>query len=524
MSRSRTPPVTVSPMRPMHIHKFGALDRWLASAEMKTSPELFMRSPLPDGDAMCEIYISHHLGFNGQNYLLSLAVYHPRVAIDHAIPDIELARYVGYADDPGAPLWVRRLPPRKLLRFPQPLHFIGKVLGGMTDIPLGPLLWNGSDKQLRQLCFDNWVRNALAIAPSPPTPKPIRCRCAAVKWIDIKYDSKTFARFTYRKACNLQLLRALEICAEILVIFGWTYCLCTTDLILINDNDFNGEQDSEDRAAPILPISTSGLDALHPSSLTCVQAPCVCVKHSRKLRARVSLSISLGALDGSTPFEYGVLLSLPQRPILDGEPAPTPMQLHLNSPRVCEALRVPPAVPSTRRCLATWSVSPKRLWIRFGDGERLPRTPPRSLPPVRSPPEVADVVASGGFVGIAPTRVSVRIRFSEAGRQGEGVRHLPQASPRSLPPVRSPPEVVDVVAGGGFVGIAGLRAYSASPRSLPPVRSPPEVADVAAGSGFLGIAPTRVFPRIRFWETGRQGEGVLHLPRTRSGPSTTCLH
>ena len=61
MARSCTPPVTVSPMRPMHTYKFDALDRWLASAEMKTSPELFIRSPLPDGDAMCEVYISHHL-------------------------------------------------------------------------------------------------------------------------------------------------------------------------------------------------------------------------------------------------------------------------------------------------------------------------------------------------------------------------------------------------------------------------------------------------------------------------------
>ncbi|KAJ6528181.1 hypothetical protein B0H19DRAFT_1083705 [Mycena capillaripes] len=170
MSRSRILTVAVSPMRPMHIHKFGALDRWLASTEMKTSPELFMRSPLPDSDAMCKIYISNHLGFNGQNYLLSLAVYHPRVAFDHATPDIELARFVGYADDPGAPIWVHRLPPRKLLRFPQPIHFIGKMLEGMTDIPLGPLLWNGPDEQLRlerQLCFDNWVRDALAVRVFP---------------------------------------------------------------------------------------------------------------------------------------------------------------------------------------------------------------------------------------------------------------------------------------------------------------------------------------------------------------------
>ncbi|KAJ6593738.1 hypothetical protein B0H19DRAFT_1246474 [Mycena capillaripes] len=159
MSRSRTPPFALSPMRPMHINKFDALNRWLASTEMKTAPELFMRSPLPDGDAMCEIYISRFLGLRGQSYMLSLAVYHPRVAT-HATPDIQLARFDGYADDPGAPIWVCHLPPRKLLRFSQPLHFIGRVLEGMTDIPLGPLLNNGPDNQLS---FDNWVRDALAV-------------------------------------------------------------------------------------------------------------------------------------------------------------------------------------------------------------------------------------------------------------------------------------------------------------------------------------------------------------------------
>ncbi|KAF8158932.1 hypothetical protein K438DRAFT_1986108 [Mycena galopus ATCC 62051] len=184
MSRSCTPPVTVSPMRPMHTYRFDALDRWLAAAEMKTSPELFIRSPLPDGDAMCEIYVSRYLGLHGQVYMLSLGVYHPRVAIDHATPDIELARFVGSPDDPGAPIWVRRLPLRTLLRFPQPLHLMGRVLKGMTDIPLGPILWKGPGQELRlQLCFDNWVRDALAIAPTPPTPKPIRRRFAAAKWI-----------------------------------------------------------------------------------------------------------------------------------------------------------------------------------------------------------------------------------------------------------------------------------------------------------------------------------------------------
>ncbi|KAF8142582.1 hypothetical protein K438DRAFT_1994809 [Mycena galopus ATCC 62051] len=142
MSRSQTPPVT-----------------------MKTSPELFIRSPLPPGDAMCEIYISHHLGLNGRQYLLSLAVYHPGVA-DHSTPDVELARFVGHADDPGVSIWVRHLPLRTLLRFPQPLYYIGKVLEGMTDIPIGPLLRNGFDKCLhldQHLCFENWVCEALAV-------------------------------------------------------------------------------------------------------------------------------------------------------------------------------------------------------------------------------------------------------------------------------------------------------------------------------------------------------------------------
>ncbi|KAJ6593042.1 hypothetical protein B0H19DRAFT_1245850 [Mycena capillaripes] len=142
--------------------------------------------------------------------------------------------------------------------------------------------------------------------------------------IDVKYDSKTFARFTYRKACNLQLLKALEII--------WVGVLSLHHGLHIykrrrDENkvaairagciikDFNGEQDSEDRAAPILPISTSGLDALHPSVRVC---------SGRSLEALSAARLLLNtACHG---------------PILDGEPAPTSMQLHLNP--LC--LRSPP--------------------------------------------------------------------------------------------------------------------------------------------------------------------------------------
>ncbi|KAJ7163195.1 hypothetical protein C8R46DRAFT_1221983 [Mycena filopes] len=185
MARSYTPPATVARMRPMHTYRFSPLDRWLASAAMKTGPERPMRSPLPDGDAMCEVYISHHLGLNGQNYMLSLGVYHPLVDIDQATPDIELARFAGNAGDPGAPVWVRRLPARQLLRFPQPLHIVAKVLEGLSDIPVGPLLWKGHHERDTRLHFENWVHKALAISPSPPIANPSRRRRAVLKWVQI---------------------------------------------------------------------------------------------------------------------------------------------------------------------------------------------------------------------------------------------------------------------------------------------------------------------------------------------------
>ncbi|KAJ7816447.1 hypothetical protein B0H14DRAFT_2602706 [Mycena olivaceomarginata] len=139
---------------------FDPLDRWLASVKMKTAPDLFLGSPLPDGDA---IWLIASQGLTGRHYNLSLAVYHPRLA-DRATPDIELARFVGHADDPGAPIW---------------------VLEGTTDIPIGPVLQIGSDEKhlVRLRLYNLWLCDALAIAPTPPALRPIRRRSITVKWV-----------------------------------------------------------------------------------------------------------------------------------------------------------------------------------------------------------------------------------------------------------------------------------------------------------------------------------------------------
>lgn len=144
----------VRPMRPMRAvraSKYDPLNRWLAVADMKTAPELYMRSPLADDQAMCEVYVSvievyslslccnccltTSQGFRGTTYRLSVAAYHPLV--EHT-NDIHLDHFHGSPDDADAPLWVHRLPPHKLLRFPQPLDFVGKLVGGITDIPVRP--------------------------------------------------------------------------------------------------------------------------------------------------------------------------------------------------------------------------------------------------------------------------------------------------------------------------------------------------------------------------------------------------
>ena len=80
-------------------------------------------------------------GVRGPKYHLSLAAYHRLVG---ATVDMHLAYFEGNPNDADAPLWVRRVPPGKLLRWPQPVEFVGNVVGGMTDIPVEPLVTVGS--------------------------------------------------------------------------------------------------------------------------------------------------------------------------------------------------------------------------------------------------------------------------------------------------------------------------------------------------------------------------------------------
>ena len=47
-------------MRASRLRKYDPLDRWLASVTMKTAPGIFLQSPLPDDQAMCELFMSMH--------------------------------------------------------------------------------------------------------------------------------------------------------------------------------------------------------------------------------------------------------------------------------------------------------------------------------------------------------------------------------------------------------------------------------------------------------------------------------
>ena len=76
-------------------------------------------------------------GGDGPTCRLSLAAYHHLLG---PTVDIHLARFEGTPQDADAPLWLRRVPTRQLLRWPQPLEFVGMVVGGLTDIPVEPLV------------------------------------------------------------------------------------------------------------------------------------------------------------------------------------------------------------------------------------------------------------------------------------------------------------------------------------------------------------------------------------------------
>ncbi|KAJ7315557.1 hypothetical protein DFH08DRAFT_971905 [Mycena albidolilacea] len=160
---SRAPqPISVRPMRGIRPGQYDALDHWLVLTDMKTAPELFLRTPLPDNQTMCEMYMSvskyiFFLSFCLNTFLiklqptpwtpgpvhrLSVAAYHPRLGITN---NVDLGCFVGSSGDANTPLWVHRLPPQILLRFRQPLEFVVKLVGGMTDIPVKSMMGDPAD-------------------------------------------------------------------------------------------------------------------------------------------------------------------------------------------------------------------------------------------------------------------------------------------------------------------------------------------------------------------------------------------
>ncbi|KAJ7189693.1 hypothetical protein GGX14DRAFT_580499 [Mycena pura] len=150
------------PLRLVRLARYGHLDRWIGTADLKAAPERFMGSPLPDDLAMCELYISVIKGGDGPTYRLSLAAYHHLLG---PTLDIHLARFVGTPHDADAPLWLRRVPTGKLLRWPQPLEFVGMVVGGLTDIPVEPLVLGGTN----EIRMAHWSQDALRTQAHPPS-------------------------------------------------------------------------------------------------------------------------------------------------------------------------------------------------------------------------------------------------------------------------------------------------------------------------------------------------------------------
>ncbi|KAJ7038742.1 hypothetical protein C8F04DRAFT_1179420 [Mycena alexandri] len=164
-TRRRTPPRAPRPIRPMRavrLRQYSPLDRWLAGVEMKTAPEVSLHSPLPDDQAMVDLFVSAFEGMLGSTYRLTMWAFHPGVG---TTDNIVLARFVGSPHGPNAPLWVRRLPPRKLLRFSQPVEFVAKLVGGMMDnVPVKSLLGIPAD----EIRMKSWARDALATDTSFP--------------------------------------------------------------------------------------------------------------------------------------------------------------------------------------------------------------------------------------------------------------------------------------------------------------------------------------------------------------------
>ncbi|KAJ7682198.1 hypothetical protein DFH06DRAFT_1314423 [Mycena polygramma] len=108
-----------------------AVDQWVATEDLMADPDVPMHAPLADDEVRCEIFVALLEGMYGPVYRLSLAVYDPHAGKTEAL---KLGRYQGIPTDKDAPLWTRRLPLFKYIRFTQPRAFAAMLVAGMSDI------------------------------------------------------------------------------------------------------------------------------------------------------------------------------------------------------------------------------------------------------------------------------------------------------------------------------------------------------------------------------------------------------
>ncbi|KAJ7440083.1 hypothetical protein B0H11DRAFT_1934007 [Mycena galericulata] len=127
-------PTVLRRMRATCLARYDPLNRWLGAADIRMYPDLFLTNP-PSDEVICELFsvsLIEFQGILGTLHTLFLKAYDRRRAGFTKM--IRLDRYVGSPGDANAPLWTRRLPPRKFLRFSQPRAFVARLVAGMTEI------------------------------------------------------------------------------------------------------------------------------------------------------------------------------------------------------------------------------------------------------------------------------------------------------------------------------------------------------------------------------------------------------
>ncbi|KAJ7743886.1 cytochrome P450 [Mycena olivaceomarginata] len=130
-----TRPKVMRPVRAVRLVNYDPLNRFVAAANIDPDPRSCLYARVPEDQIMCEFFVTVVEGMIAPVYLLSLAAYDPRAGETETI---RLARFTGFPGNADAPLWTRRLPPRKLLHFSQPRAFVARLVGGMTDISVKP--------------------------------------------------------------------------------------------------------------------------------------------------------------------------------------------------------------------------------------------------------------------------------------------------------------------------------------------------------------------------------------------------